>query len=748
MRFQDKYHSRAGAMISLSALLISLLAAPESARAQDDVSADSSARDEIIITASRRAMDLQDTPLAVSVFGSAFLDAARVDNPQDLQFFAPGLVISDYGVPQIYIRGVGSNTAGVGADASATIHLDGVYLARTYPAFLDFLDVERVEVLRGPQGTLYGRNSTAGTINIISRAPSATPTMEADVLYGADDRVRLRGTVSGPIVQDKILARLTGSYNRRDGLYTNVVDGRKLDNKNTKAVRGTLEFRPADTLTLTLRGDYTRQRETGGISKMISADPMLAAAGAIFPEGDYLVAFDDRPFFDVNHWGIALDTNWNPGAVALRSITAFRSFKSKNFFDTDGTNLPLAHGSSNEKSDTFTQEIQVLTPAENPLSFIFGLYFLSDDARATGGTTINPGGIVFDPALIPPEGVLSNFDPRTILAGFPQGGSGVHDNDTRAYAAFAEGTYRLSPVLKFTAGVRYSYEEKKSVVDLGLGVSSAKANWDALTPRFVLEWTPNKDFLIYGTLARGFKSGGFNSLSATPFDPEYVWNREIGIKASFFDNKLHTNIAAFDASYKDFQVQILGEDLTSQVANAGKASTRGIELEFDANPLPGLRLNGSAAWLDADYKRFSITDITLQFPTTIPGFGVINFPILTEFDQAGRQMFNAPEWMVSLGAQYTAPLSSDLELTARIDYQWQDKARTSRLYTRDSFDLVNLSLALGSVDKNWTVTVFGKNIFDTHYVSYGSVQPPLWGNVTSRVQGEPATWGVQLGTRF
>ena len=304
MRVSRSRAGLSGGVAMLAALSAVALSGPAAHAQQAEAAAASSAivLEEIIVTAARRITSLQDTPLAVSVFSGATLEASRIDNPTDLQNYTPGLVVADYGVPQVFIRGVGSNTAGVGADASATIHIDGVYMARAYPAFMDFIDVDRVEVLRGPQGTLYGRNSTAGTINIITRKPSDTLTGEADLLYGADNRLRLRGAISGPILaDDELSGRFSVVRETRDGLYTNVVNGKKLKDKDNLSLRGGLQWRPVDNLSFLLRGDNTRQRETGSVTKMLSTDPMLLAAGAIFPSDPFDVALDEDTHLNVDH---------------------------------------------------------------------------------------------------------------------------------------------------------------------------------------------------------------------------------------------------------------------------------------------------------------------------------------------------------------------------------------------------------------------------------------------------------------
>lgn len=725
-------------------------AGPVRAQAQDDAESQPlHSLETIVVTATRRDQPLQQTPIAVTAFTDADLARSQIDGARELQFYTPGLQIVDYGVPQIFIRGIGSNTFGAATDPSATIHLDGVYIARTYPAFFDFVDVARVEVLRGPQGTLYGRNSTAGTINIISQGATDSLTGNADLLYGAYDRVRARATVSGPVAGEALLGRLSVSYNRRDGIYDNVIDGRKVDDQDTLSFRGALTWHADDEFFLTLRGDYARQRQTGGVSKILSTDPALTAAGAIFPADHYRVALDTSPFFDVDNYGTTLEAVWSPGAVTVKSITAYRKFRSNNLFDTDGMNLPIAKASSNEESGTFTQELQALSPSDQPFEWLVGAYFLKDDAKNFGGTLVNPtGSVILDPALIPAQGVLSNFDPRTFLAGFPGGGAGTHDNTTEAYALYADLTYHMTPRLSLVVGARYSYESKDTTVDLGFGATSAKDNWHSTTPRVVLQYAATDSAFLYATVSEGFKSGGFNPFETAAYKPEYVTNYEVGAKFSAFDGRLETNLAAFHAIYRDFQVQSLGPLLTTVVLNAGRATTQGIEAEVFATPLPGLQLGASVAYLDATYDVFSLTSIAAYAPVQFPPYGTYNYPLLAEYDQAGTSMFNAPKWSVSFTANYSMRVTDTSDLTLRVEDLYSDQARTDRTFTRPSYDLVNLSATFGPRDGKWSVMAFGKNVFDKHYLSYGAVQPPLWGNVTNTVQGEPATWGLQISLRY
>jgi iron complex outermembrane receptor protein len=660
--------------------------------------------EEIVVTAEKREENLQNVPIAVTAMTGDTLTATGISNVEDLQFFVPGVSITNDSMAIINIRGIGTSAFGVATDPSTTVHYDGVYIARPTTSYQDMFDVERIEVLRGPQGVLFGRNSAGGTLNTISKMPSRELTGTLGVTIGNYDKRTFSGTVSGPL-SESTRARLTLVKNDRAGIYRDVVTDRRYQNEDNFAGRLTVAIEPADNLEIVLRADGSKDRETGYPAIRGSYPPAFAQAGATIPEGRDEVAFDAVPRYDVDAWGLSSTINYDAGPVALKSITAYRSSKVAQVLDVDATDLFLRKIEFFERSKTFTQELQLLSDNASALRWILGVFYLnekgSDEIRI-----LEPGR-----ALAIPE-----------------------SNTTNAFAVFGQATYEIAARTRLTAGIRYSYEKKDFAYRVLLNGIQADAaqpsqSWTAWTPKIGIDHDLTEDIMAYASATRGFKSGGFQLGDGKPFLPEYLWSYEIGLKSTLFDRRVRANLSAFYYNYNNLQVVQYINGVAS-TTNAGKATIKGVELEVMAKPTERFSLTSTLAWLDARY------DVYFDQGTSLNG----------------NRLPNAPKWNITFGGEYSLPLGTIGDLVLRADLAWRDatffKPNNDPRYAGGNTTLVNARIAWQPDDKQWEVALYGRNLTNERYASYKAVGTDATGvsnpDLPLTVYGEPRQYGVQL----
>ena len=709
---------------------------------------------EVVVTASKRETTLQDVSIAVTAYSGEALENLAVADIEGLAVQTPSFAFSKAGgEAQIYIRGVGTNIFGVGADPSVAVNLDGVYLGRTNMGLTQFLDIDRVEVLRGPQGTLYGRNATGGAINLISRMP--TPDLEGYVTagYGEFDRVELQAAIGGPI-SDKWGFRLAGRYMRDDG-YTEDLDPRgsnKLDDNDIKAYRAILQFTPSDSFQATLIGERTDFANDN--TSIIPRDDLgLAETLGAVPTGSIHKERNDLPtFFDWVSNGVTLTMDWDiSDSLTLTSITGWKDYDSDFLFNTDGTEIDVTRSNFKYETDQLSQELRLGINVSDRWNLVVGGFYFSEDKK---------GGLGLVRASLNPQ--------RSFII--------PSENDTDAWALFAEGNFQLTDKLNLIAGIRYSEEEKEDFSAFAvtfdvLGLESpgpftpfgpprfARDSWDAWTPKLGLEYRASEDLLYYATATRGFKSGGYNSLqpSNPPYDPEFIWAYEIGAKSQFAGDRVRLNAAAFYYDYSDLQVSTFLNNLTF-ITNAAEATVFGVEMELLARPTSQLELGLALSWLDAEYDRF-LTAYGSTPCTPVPPATSCSRP-LREYDASGNTLINAPEWKANATAQYTVPLGGAGSIVLFGQLSYQDDVYFTQINEPEvgqkAFTLLDARAAWVSDGAQWEVAAYGKNLTDEEYfhngVRFTSTSDPAKdvfqiGNAL----GYPApgrSWGVQASYRF
>jgi len=607
--------------------------------------------EEIIVTAEKREALIQDTALAITAVSGDLLESGDLDEIEDLSLDVPSLVFSRAGgEAQLYIRGVGTNLFGIGQDSSVAVHQDGIYQGRAQMGLTQFLDVERVEVLRGPQGTLYGRNATAGVINIIHRAPSDEPEGYLNLKLGNFNRYDGEAAYGGPI-GDGAGFRIAARYGS-DGGFTEDLDprgGDEVDGGETMAARGTLTFALSAAISAKIIGDYT---DFDGDNRTVRPRGNLhrsAAEGAL-PLPDFDQTRNEVDSFQ--KWtlsGIAAEVTADlGGGLTLTSITGYRQFEDSFRFNTDGTEVFVTQTHYERDTDQLSEEIRLACACET-YEWIAGLYYFSEDKEeALGLPALNFGGAF------------------NIFA----------TNKTDAWAGFGELTWHFNDRLDGIAGLRYSSEEKDDWNLRGLtggnfdglfGDSDPRAftfgfpprmtvdDWNALTPKLGLKYDYSDNVMVYGTLTRGFKSGGTNSLSGDPaFDPEYLWSLELGSKSTLADGRATANAALFYYDYTDLQVSTFTEGTVS-VANAAEATVVGLEVDVSAALSDQFIWTVSGMALNAEYDEF------------ITRYGGATGTVM---DVAGNNLVNAPELSLTSTLNFNADVGpGEFSAMAQIAYR-------------------------------------------------------------------------------
>ncbi len=753
---------KALALGGASVVALSLAAPPATAQEADaEDSARRTAVETLVVTARRREENLQDVPISISAFDGNRILELQADDISGIQYATPNLYLDegDASNAVIYVRGVGQNDSLAFADPGVGVYVDDVFIARSQAAFLDLFDVERVEVLRGPQGTLYGRNTIGGAVKFISTTPPEELEGELEVGGGNFGFVTAKGRVGGPLWGDEVRGKVAFTFNRRNGYNDNVFTGDDDGDVLTFAGRGALLFEPTDDLTISLSVD-------GKIERPDSArNPTRVTPVSGFTDPNDLTSFVtlpalDDPFdvdvntgdmSDISAYGITAKVTWDVfDSLTLESITSYRSFEFDLTLDTDGSPLPLLDVLVLQDQEQFTQELRA-TYEQDGLTVIGGLYYFNDDDLTFSGVDNKSAALLGFPVT---------------AFGFATSSLADTDQQTRSYAAFVDATYQIRERWSVSAGLRYTFEERESrrrfenffdptisVIEdtppflRGVGVEGVpvegEADFDALTPRFTVSYAASDDILVYGSASRGFKSGGFDGRANTdfgfqPFDPEFAWSYEGGVKTSWYDGRLVINGAYFYTDYTDLQVTSFGADpvtgvFVSQFTNAAEARIQGVEVEIFAEPFEGFALTGTVGYLDAEYQEFN------QLVN-----GVVT-------DVSDRAFPNAPEFNASLGGTYEHPISDILIATLHADAAYRGETFTeitaAPSLAQDSYVLVNGFVSLRTPDDAWEIRAGVRNLTDEEIRVQGFELSAFPGVQTSFLAA-PRTYDVRVFYRF
>ncbi len=778
------------------------LIAQTSAPADEDATArpDQGGDGDIVVTARRREERAQDVSIAMSVLGGQEIAKTGAFNLNRLQQQQPTLQFysSNPRNSAINIRGLGApfGLTNDGLEQGVGFYLDGVYVGRVGASTFDFVDVERVEVLRGPQGTLYGKNTTAGAVNITTKAPSFDWNAKAEASYGNYNFLQFKGSVSGPLVDDKLAVRLSTSLTRRDGTIQNVKSGQDLHRLANATIRGQLLLKPSADLDFTLTGDFNRQNplccaqfyaRVGQTQRPANRQyAALAAALGYTPPSfnpfDRVTDLDATINSRQEMGGASLLGNWDLGPATITSVTAWRYWDWKPANDRDFIGLPITTVSQNpSQQKQFSQELRIASNGKNKLDYTFGAFFFHQTINTQGSQVQGPAASrwLLNPGASVPAG-SSACSPVTANACNPAVLNGLTSTNTihfsnQSFAVFGKLNWQPIEGLHVQPGLRLNYDKKNgsyvAVVTTGSGSTTlnsdqrgvlapqsynpAFSDWN-VSGDFTLSYDVTRDIHAYATYAKSFKSGGIN-LSGLPLDasnnpilstqtvkPESVNHYEFGLKTQFLDRRATVNLAAYWTEIEDYQATVTNGQLgviRGYLANAGKVRSRGIELDTSFRPSDRLRTYFNGAFTDGKYVDFK------DAPCPPELSGGSNSPPFC--DISGQRLPGISRFSFSWGGEVNLPIA---EGEAYFGYDGSYRTRFSSnpspsAYTWVAgYSLHNFRLGYRKGD-DLNVFAWVRNAFDHDYFELLSVQSGSTGLIVGQ-PADPRTFGVTVSKSF
>ncbi len=686
--------------------------------------------EEVLVTARKREESLHDITAAVSVVDGDRMRNNVINDVRDLQALVPSLNIGEVvGLMKITMRGLGNSTNTRSEDPDVVLHVDGAVVSRMEAQSMAFFDLDRIEVLRGPQGTLYGRNSTGGTINLVTTKPSEEFTGYVNVMAGNYNFVKTEAAVGGPL-SDRVLGRVALQSISRGGYGKNITTGNDLDDEHRWAARAHLDFLLSDNVDFLLTGEYANEDDAGGFFTYLG--PLYP--GVVTPAGeggfsdpksrDGASNFDPR--LERTTYSITGTLNWQLNdTFTLKDIVNFRNL---DFFlaqDLDTSSVPNNTAVSIPlNDDQYSEELQFIYNGDR-LNGLAGLFYFKE--TFDGKTNIG---------LTPTEGIFYTL---------------VGKSETEAWAPFFNVTYRLTDQFSLRAGGRYNKEKRTITNDAYFNgnrittdhdISDDSRKLKKYTGEYGIDFNVSDSSLLYYTYSQGFRSGAaliFQSNSPI-IDPTTVDSHEVGYKLQSEDGTFSANLALYKAKVKNLQRTQASLDanglLVTRVNNVNSLDTKGVEIDLSWVPVERFRLSAALAYVDAEFKDF-VTDDPLMFgsnPIQVAG----NTPRLT------------PDWKGNLHAELDFPLPSAAKLTASADLsytgdQFFDEFNRAP-FDESSYTLVDASLTWRPASENWSVAAWGKNLTDEKRLADTSFS--AFGGVTSKHFINPLTWGVTVSYQF
>jgi iron complex outermembrane receptor protein len=720
----------------------------------------------VTVESRRRSEDAQQVPTAMSVLGAQTLEEQRLYRLQDLQQAMPSVNVAFMHARQssLSIRGLGNNPASDGLEGSAGIYLDNVYLGRPGMAVMDLLDIEQIELLRGPQGTLFGKNTTAGVLNITTRRPSSTPQGSFATSVGEDGYSQTQASFSGPL-NDTLTGRIAAYKTHENGYVKNEYDGHTLGGGMRQGVRGQLLFQPSDDFNLRWLADYHEEDSSAGTRSLFSTGPTIngvnryeqraAAVGATLVNGRR-VNLDADQNVTVFQGGTSLEANWTLSSdYTLTSISAYRwwDFTPRNDDELNVDVMDNVGQSARDKQ--YSQEIRLASPVGEHFDYVLGAYYFRQEMSNKVFTDYGPLADTWNGT---PQGALNNVT-----------SVGHGDVDTDSFAMFGQGTWHLTPQLDFSLGARGTYERKLAQVTRnaplgGVGVSGAAAAARAgrlgaydsddlslysFSPSALasLAWHVSDQVLAYASLSHGEKSGGVNlSVASAPvagadsllIGSERANDAELGIKTTLLDQRLLLNANLFWTVVHGYQTNAYDDvNLTSYLTNAGTVRSRGLEVDSSWRPISGLTINLNGAFNDVRYLSYEDAPCPAEVALR-PGAPAA-------CDLSGHAVVGASKWMFNTNASYQWNLHNGLQPYVNGSYAWRSHAVGTVDDSRDAqlpgYGLVNLSSGVRGDwgQGQWDVSLWLKNAFDKTYYT------TLWNSPNGAytgVLGTPRTLGM------
>ncbi len=743
----------------------------------------------IVVMARKRQEDLQTTPISITAFPSEVLEERSMQDASDLADFTPNMEFATTTIlggsssqATVYIRGVGQISESIYSDPGVGIYVDGVYLARSQGAVFDLLDLERAEVLRGPQGTLFGKNTMGGAVNLITRKPDAG--FDSDVEIGAGSFGRREGRFRGNAqLGEKTFGSLALASRRSDGVTESLSTGEDYFDDDRDTGRLALRFLPSERLSVDFSIDATRERENAVDITLLAVDesiPILGFYNSVartvgFPAydetwitGDLLRSYSTAPNFSrVDVGGTALTLDWQLKSLTLRSMSSYREVDEEVSNDFDASPLAFAYVPSTTEQEQWSEEVQLLGRSiDDRLDWVVGGLYFREKSHGTNRVQLLGG--LFEaleaapgPIFAPPGLPHSLCDPGPAPPGLACfGGAGnpfnqafwidperhnTTDLTTVSSAVFGEGNFAWSDRLSVSAGLRYTSEDKDVLTnripgpDSPLPVVTAfnEDTWDALTPRLSLAYQARPDLFIFASVADGFMSGGFNPFGdpgldlLRTYEPEELRTWELGFKTDQLDNRLRLNWSVFWNDYTNLQLTaslIENGEALFLIENAGKVEAKGFELELQAQPTTELLLNLGVGHVDARYVELDDTVRAVTLDDTLP---------------------RTPEWNLVFSPQYTFLTKGDGAVILRADYTYKTKfyndVANNEAAAQAAFGLFHARASWVAASGRYEVSLWGKNLADERYLEHGHV-PEAFGP-SYGVAGRPREWGLSVRLR-
>lgn len=725
--------------IALAALVTTALSTPLYAQTASE---NGGGIEEIIVTAQKREQNLQDVPIAISALSPAYLEKREITSIANLSGLAPNLKVQTAANSQtsslISIRGGVQGNPQLYFEPSVGLYMDGVYVAKVQGSLFDVADIERIEVLRGPQGTLYGRNAVAGAVNVVTRKPSGELSGRVEASYGSYDYRRIRGTLDLPRF-GIFSAKLSGQITKRDGFYKVAGNAftKEANSIDSKSAMIQLRAEPSDALTLDYVFDISDIDTQTGYAQTVSGTGVLTPYVKPRKRMKH-ISFDSPNFENTRNWGHALTATLDLGAIGtFKSITALRKQKAPQALDLDGTPLAFAIATRDSRYRQFSQELQ-LAGQTGRLNYVVGGYYFDDKGRTDS------------------------------MQSFLLGQSNTETNyafTTKAYAAYAQLDYKITDALTLTGGLRYTHEKKTVerylarltgagrtvLIDLPKGFTPA-AKFEKVSPTVSLAYEFSPNFNFYARYAQGYRSGGFNATANTTADVQRIFRPqiqntyEIGFKSRLLDNRVQLNVAVFQNDMDDLQLSVFvpGISASSILVNAGKARVRGVEAEATVRPTNRLMFQAGLGYLHSRYRKYMDNGVNVA---------------------SNRAFSHAPKWTLSASADWTAleadwgKLNLIVDLSATSKYYISPSPLVPTSPTQTAADvtqspgqtMLGARMVLSEVpvgNAKGTISLWGKNLLNekapNFFIDYGANFQRL---ITAYFP-DPRTYGVSLGLRF
>lgn len=681
--------------------------------------------EEVVVTAERRVQNLQKAAISATVLAGEELDKRQVPNVDALVRTTPGFTVNDQGYGKsLNIRGVGSSINASGVQPGVAFYVDGVPMGLDLYQNTPFFDLSRIELLRGPQGTLVGRSSTGGALLIVTQAPVYEKTSGyLEQSFGNYDNLRTRGIANLPL-GDRWAFRVAGEYEKRDSFFENLGPSTKEPgNVDRYAVRAALAGKITDDLEVILRSEHLHINGDGPTGKLIPGDPdptyvpLLAAT----PASEFQLTRDATSSNDTRYTRTSLDVRWDiADRFQLRSLSAYQYGIVHATFDPDYSSVPTLANDIPIRTPVWTQEFNLISTPGKQLDWVAGVFYMHEYNKPSASFTNAVTGL---PVLL------------------------IHQYlHTKDVGVFGQTTYHVTDSLNVTAGLRYNREKRNfdrgaftTPFAGGIPVATLPTIGEsldkAMTGRLTVDYQITPDHFAYATVSRGFKGGGVNAADASTFDPETVWNYETGLKSTFLDGRARTQLAAFHTRNDDLQIYSRDQNLVSTVSNVASGKTWGLEAQVQSR-FGNLGVDFTTTWLNTRYDDVALLDA--------------RFPSRPAQNVGGFDYNYAPELTANVGVEIDLPVG-DVMITPRLQYayvgsQWAAIYHVEPLDRIEARNLIDATIRATPADAPWQAEFYATNLLDRTYIASKDVIN--FG--TGRVQyyGQPRQYGVRLSYAF